>query len=205
MMRVILLMLAAFMILPGCSWFPSGESAYKEARSIPPLRTTDEVSLPPRDSRYAIPGVDDLADLATAASLSAKRVSLPKDSVILREKDGLHWLEISEPAEQVWNLLVAYWMEQKVPLIESDPRKGVIRTDWIPRKTAGSKKVVRDQYRMRLERAGEGSRVYVSHFATGSNSARKDGADWTLLPSDDDRKNRILSEVAAFLVSDVSS
>lgn len=201
MRRFVLVLAATTTLLTGCSLFPSGEMDYKAASSLPPLRVPESLSPPARDNRYSIPGIDDLADLATASSLSAKRRVLPKGSVTVREDEGLRWLEISEPAEQVWNLLVAYWMEQKAPLVESDPRKGVIRTDWIVRTPGASKKkIVRDQYRMRLERAGEGSRVYVSHFATGKSAKQEDGVQWTLLPSEEERKTRILGEVAEYLV-----
>lgn len=102
------------------------------------------------------------------------------------EADGRRWLEVSADAQEVWDVLVQFWADNRVELVEFDPTVGLMQTDWIDvgdvtrRDEGGPAGMLRylfgrvtaanthyDRYRLRLERASaDVTQVYVSHEAT---------------------------------------
>ena len=103
-----------------------------------------------------------------------------RDVELLRDGD-VRWLLINAPVEDVWQKVIDFWQENGILMSEQDPTVGVMRTAWIENRANISRDVLtdtirrvldglyetglRDQYRVRLERAGAGrTELYLTHF-----------------------------------------
>jgi outer membrane protein assembly factor BamC len=107
---------------------------------------------------------------------------LPEIRGIQMMRDGdSRWLLIDGDADTVWSRTLDFWQESGVLLVEQDPVVGVMRTSWLEnRASIGTDFITdtlrsvfdglydagtRDQYRVRLERVGEGrTELYMTHF-----------------------------------------
>lgn len=116
---------------------------------------------------------------------SARRVSsggvLPENTEVQVRRDGdVRWLLVDAPADDVWERISEFWQENGILLAEQDPTTGVMRTSWLENRAKISRDFItdtirkaldglyesgtRDQYRVRLERAENGTEVYLTHY-----------------------------------------
>lgn len=96
-----------------------------------------------------------------------------------------NWFEVDATPEKVWARLVSYWMDRGFPLIESNPVKGRILTDWVPSvDEAARARGTRDQFEVLLERSRAGSKVTLKHRASRKTAVNGERPEWTLLGSD---------------------
>ncbi|WP_078118728.1 outer membrane protein assembly factor BamC [Thiosocius teredinicola] len=95
---------------------------------------------------------------------------------------GVRYLLVQSPVEEVWPRVIDFWQENGILMLEQDPSVGVMRTSWLENRAEIKRDIVtdtirsvfdglyetgtRDQYRVRLERAGNGgaTEVYMTHF-----------------------------------------
>jgi outer membrane protein assembly factor BamC len=107
---------------------------------------------------------------------------LPRISDIEVRRDGdVRWLLINAPVEDVWPKVIDFWQQNGILLAEQDPSVGVMRTSWIENRANISRDFItdtirraldglyetslRDQFRIRLERNGEGiTELYLTHY-----------------------------------------
>ena len=107
---------------------------------------------------------------------------LPQISDIEVRRDGdLRWLLINAPVDNVWQKVIDFWQQNGILLAEQDPTVGVMRTSWIENRANISRDFItdtirraldglyetglRDQFRIRLERNGEGgTELYLTHY-----------------------------------------
>lgn len=114
------------------------------------------------------------------------------------ERNGeQRWLVIKRPADQLWEPVRDFWLENGFIFTTEDRQLGIIETDWaenrakIPqdviRKTLGKvfdglySTSERDRFRTRLERSADGStEVYITHRGMQEvyTSAQKDQTIW---------------------------
>ncbi len=102
------------------------------------------------------------------------------DVQVMRDGD-LRWLRVGAPVEEVWPRVIDFWQENGILMIEQDPTVGIMRTSWLENRANISRDFItdsirrvldglyeagtRDQYRVRLERTGQGStEIYLTHF-----------------------------------------
>ena len=101
---------------------------------------------------------------------------------VQRRRDGeARWLLINAPVEDVWQKVISFWQENGILLAEQDPTVGVMRTSWIENRANISRDFItdtirraldglyetglRDQFRVRLERASQGrAELYLTHY-----------------------------------------
>ncbi len=95
-----------------------------------------------------------------------------------------NWFEVEAQPEKVWSRLVAYWMQRDIPLLESNPLTGRILTDWIPAADGAARPGVRDQFEVKLERTGSGSKITLLHRASQRAALKGGKSEWALLGSD---------------------
>ena len=157
---------------------------------LPPDLTSDRIN-----DRMSVPdtfggGVASYSEYETDRRLrtsdgSAGRVGgavLPPIQDIEVRRDGdIRWLVVSAPADDVWQKVIDFWQENGILLTEQDPTVGVMRTSWIENRAEISRDFItdtirkaldglydagtRDQYRVRLERAGNGqTELYMTHY-----------------------------------------
>jgi outer membrane protein assembly factor BamC len=158
----------------------------------------------------------------TTVSGRSSRTVLPEDPKIEVRRDGdKRLLVIQAPAEAVWDSVLDFWQENGILLAEQDPSAGVMRTTWIEnradiktdmitnvlRKVADGlySAATRDQYRVRLERTGSGTDLYLTHtgmredLVTGIGSTETDQTVWVPSGSDPELEAVMLQKLMAFM------
>jgi outer membrane protein assembly factor BamC len=157
---------------------------------LPPDLTSDRIN-----DRMSVPdnfggGVASYSEYVTDQQLrtaegGTRRVGgsvLPSlQDIEVRRDDDIRWLLINAPAEDVWQKVVDFWQENGILMAEQDPTVGVMRTSWLENRAEISRDFItdsirsvldglydtgtRDQYRIRLERVGNGqTELYLTHF-----------------------------------------
>jgi outer membrane protein assembly factor BamC len=141
----------------------------------------------------------------------------------VRRDGDKRWLVIQAPPEAVWDTVLDFWQENGILLVEQDPSAGVMRTGWIENRadiktdmiTNFLRKAVdglyaagtRDQYRVRLERTGSGTDLYLTHtgmredLVTGVASTETDQTVWVPSGSDPELEAVMLQKIMAFMGS----
>jgi outer membrane protein assembly factor BamC len=148
---------------------------------------------------------------------------LPKVPNIQVMRDGnQRWLEIQAPADQVWPLVVSFWRENGVLLVEQDPTTGVMKTDWLEnradikqgfitdflRKALDSlySAATRDQFRVRLEpgMTSGTTDLYLTHRGMEeqvitSAVGNRENSYWVPRPNDPDLEAEMLRRIMIYL------
>lgn len=154
-----------------------------ERLSIPP-----DLTQAASDPRYTAPAsgsttytqYQQQGQQAAQGANAAPTGVLPQRSDMRVERDGnLRWLSVDRSPSEVFPRLMEFWEEQGFVVTVSDPKAGLIQTEWtenrakVPegwiRSLLGSvldqvwDSGERERFRTRLERVGDRTEVYVSH------------------------------------------
>lgn len=177
----------------------------QQARS---LEVPPDLTQLSNDSRYAVPG-----GVVSAAAMQANaQVQKPAEGrtaaatlgdVRIERNGEQRWLVVKRPADQLWEPLRDFWLENGFIFTTEDRQLGILETDWaenrakIPqdviRKTLGKvfdglySTSERDRFRTRLERAPDGStELYITHRGMQEvyTSTQKDQTIWQPRPAD---------------------
>ncbi|VFR33581.1 Outer membrane protein NlpB, lipoprotein component of the protein assembly complex (forms a complex with YaeT, YfiO, and YfgL); Lipoprotein-34 precursor [plant metagenome] len=115
-----------------------------------------------------------------AASANRQSTVLPEQTGMRVERDGnLRWLSVDRTPEDIYPRIVEFWGQQGFVVTVSDPKAGLIQTEWtenrakVPegwiRSALGSiidqawDSGERERFRTRIERVDGRTEVYVSH------------------------------------------
>ena len=218
---------AAAAALGACSTlngFLSGDKIdYKsQAAKTSPLEIPPDLTQLQRDGRYqpqaggtvsastfgaaAAPGT-----VATSAGSSVAPNSIGEMRIV--REGNQRWLSVPIPAEQLWPQLRSFWQERGFTLVVDNAEAGVMETDWaenrakIPqdmiRRTIG--RVLdalydsgeRDRFRLRVERNGNASDVFISHrgMIEVYTTDKKEQTTWTNRPADPQLEAEFLSRL----------
>jgi outer membrane protein assembly factor BamC len=187
-----LLLGLVLILVAGCSLSPSdrGRVDYKQPNKK--TVTVDSLKIPPEltksktQNRYSIPSKDgsNLSDYKAdinAQAEGAQQSILPKVPNVTVRRDGIfRWLEIDLPAEEVWETVKQFWLEEGFIIASEDPESGILETDWAENRAKIGGGIItdalskfapllvtspeRDKYRTRLERlSNEKTEVFLSH------------------------------------------
>jgi outer membrane protein assembly factor BamC len=103
------------------------------------------------------------------------------DDIEVRRDGDQRWLVIRAQADDVWPKVISFWQENGILLVEQDPAVGVMVTDWIENRADIESDFItdtirsvfdglysaatRDQFRIRLERNGDGevTELFLTH------------------------------------------
>lgn len=147
---------------------------------------------------------------------------LPQLESITVERDGdKRWLVIDAPVEVVWPRVIDFWQENGILLEEQDPSVGIMRTSWLENRAEIADDIItrtlrnvldslyeagtRDQFRIRLERAGSNStELFLTHFGmqetiTGTVSGGQENSVWNPRPRDPGLEAEMLRRMMVFL------
>ncbi len=131
---------------------------------------------------------------------------------IVREGNQ-RWLVVPMPAEQLWPQLRTFWQERGFSLVIDDPTTGVMETDWAENRAKIPQDIIRrtlgrvldslydtgerDRFRLRVERNGSNSDVFISHrgMAEVYTTEKKEQTVWTPRPSDPQLEAEFLSRL----------
>jgi outer membrane protein assembly factor BamC len=117
---------------------------------------------------------------ATAGTMPGSVLPQMDDIEVRRDGDQ-RWLVIRAQADDVWPKVIGFWQENGILLVEQDPAVGVMVTDWIENRADIDSDFItdtirsvfdglysaatRDQFRIRLERNGDGevTELFLTH------------------------------------------
>lgn len=225
-LRAAVLMIAAATALGACTSTRdalSGDTIdYRsKAAKTAPLDVPPDLTQLQRDSRFAAPagGVSASAfqtAVATAASAptGGEVVAPAKVGDIRVVRDGSQrWLEVPIAADKLWPQLQAFWQERGFKLTIDDATAGVMETEWAENRANIPQDVIRrtvgrvfdslydsgerDRFRLRVERNGSGSDIFISHRGMVEiyTSKERDQTRWTPRPSDPQLEAEMLSRL----------
>ncbi|HMR70570.1 MAG TPA: outer membrane protein assembly factor BamC, partial [Rubrivivax sp.] len=227
--RVAALAVVAF-AASGCSSFGdmlAGDKVdYRSgARQTTGLEVPPDLTQLARDGRFQAPG--GTVSAAAAGSTAAARPAAP--TVAVSELAGMRveragdtrWLVVPTPPEQLWPQLRQFWLDAGFTLEIDNAQIGVIETGWaenrakLPqdffRRSIG--RVLeglydtgeRDRFRMRVERTGSGSEVFIVHrglVEVATDSTLKDEFRWKARPTDPQLEAEFLTRLMVHLGRD---
>jgi outer membrane protein assembly factor BamC len=208
-------MIAATLALGACSStdFLSGDKIdYKsQSAKTSSLEVPPDLTQLQRNSRYVPQSSSSVsasnfgsaapAAIATSAASSAIAPASIGDMRIVREGNE-RWLTVPMPAEQLWPQLRSFWQERGFTLAIDNAEAGLMETDWAENRAKIPQDIIRrtvgrlldslydtgerDRFRLRVERNGSGSDVFISHRGMVEiyTSDRKESTTWTQRPSD---------------------
>ncbi len=152
----------------------------------------------------------------SAASATSAASTVAPSSIgemrIVREGNQ-RWLAVPIPAERLWPQLRSFWQERGFTLVVDNAEAGVMETDWAENRAKIPQDIIRrtigrvldsvydsgerDRFRVRVERNGSGSDVFLSHrgMIEVYTTDRKDQTTWTQRPSDPQLEAEFLSRL----------
>ena len=112
---------------------------------------------------------------ATSASVAPKELG----GLRMERAGNQRWLAVPMTPDQLWPQLQGFWKERGLNLVVDQPEVGVMETDWAENRAKLPQDFIRatigrvfdslystgtrDKFRMRVERSGNGSEVYLTH------------------------------------------
>lgn len=112
------------------------------------------------------------------------------------------WIASTLPADQVWPLVHAFWLEQGFKYTIDQPELGILETEWSENRAKLPKDVVRntlgslassfydsgerDRFRTRIERTAQGTDIFISHSGVAEvlNNGPTGSTSWQTRPND---------------------
>ena len=162
--------------LGACSVLEGDKIDYKSASKGSTLEVPPDLKTLSRDTRYTVPG-----GVVSANAMQANQAAQPSGpatalsslgDVRIERNGNQRWLVVNRPADQLWDPVREFWLENGFTLALDQSNIGIMETDWaenrakIPqdfiRNTLG--RVLdslystgeRDKFRTRLERNAQG-------------------------------------------------
>ncbi|MGD9772778.1 outer membrane protein assembly factor BamC [Diaphorobacter sp.] len=209
-------LLGLAMTLSACSVLETDKIDYKSATKGATLEVPPDLRQLSRDTRYAVPG-----GVVSAAAFEAGQAQQPRGSAnaapksigdVRIERDGnQRWLVVDRPADQLWDPVRDFWLENGFVYTLEQPNLGILETDWAENRAKLPQDIIRstigkvfdslystgerDKFRTRLERGATGStEIYVSHrgMVEVYTSSQKDSTVWQPRPSDPELETEFL-------------
>ena len=239
-MNVRQLGICSLVLLAGCSSLGLGNKGidyHAAAAQAPSLDVPPDLSTPGIDDRFKVPqgeAVSTFSDYNKGGSAQQNSV-LPEVKGVSLERIGTQrYLLVKDKPDNIWPILKAFLQENGLPIKSEDKTAGLIETEWVENRAAISQDYIhkmiskvfenafssgeRDQYRIRLERAKDGTstEVYITHrgmedvVASDSSPAKwqngSNTTEWQPRASDPEKEAIMLQRLMArFGVSDVQA
>lgn len=187
-------LMSVVLVLQGCSGFRSmlnGDNSvdYKSVVQTDPLSIPPDLTQAASDPRYRAPasGTTTFSQFQQAGQASAKGVSSSQSSVLPTRpdmrvmRDGeLRWLVVDMPADKVFSLTADFWVESGFALDVTDPKAGLMITNWAENRAKIPESFIRDmlgkvleglwdsgtrdKFSTRIERISNNrTEIYISH------------------------------------------
>ncbi len=186
------------------------------AEQLPALELPPDLTAPETDDRYKVADggvVATYSDYSKGGGTAAKAVVLPRVAGVTLEKNGVQrWLKVNDSAENVWPVVKAFLRETGLNIQSEDQAAGLIETEWAENRAKiekdGIRSIVgkvfdnlyssgeRDQYRIRLERAGTATEIYITHRGKEEVlEADKNSSKWQSRPNDPELEAEMLQRL----------
>lgn len=175
--------------LAACTWNSSQSSGNIDYRNggtqTAPLDVPPDLSQLGTSRYQSSGGVVSASSMQTSAAKGPKtasagpQVALRTNGTARIERGGnQRWIASSLPADQVWPIVHAFWLEQGFKYTTDLPDLGILETEWSENRAKLPKDVVRntlgslasslydtgerDRFRTRVERTAQGTDVFIS-------------------------------------------
>ncbi|ART48937.1 outer membrane protein assembly factor BamC [Acidovorax carolinensis] len=209
-------LLGLAMALSACSVLESDKIDYKSATQGATLEVPPDLTQLSRENRYAVPGTAVSAAAfqagqntkpSTASSAAASKIG----DVRIERNGNQRWLVIDRPADQLWEPVREYWLENGFNLAIDQPDLGILETDWAENRAKLPQDIIRstigkvfeslystgerDKFRTRLERnATGGTEIYITHrgMVEVYTSTAKDNTIWQPRAADPELETEFL-------------
>lgn len=211
MNRIILLVLAALFVT-ACSSDGEERPEYLDSQSLSALEVPPQLTRPDNSEELKIPepSARALATLQKGGDMEGT-VAPTFKGLALKSEQGIYWLEVDQDADTLWPTLLDFWANEGIEIVRDEPLLGLMETQWIKEyrvkadRDAGFFKRVlsrltpdmMDKFRMRVERVGKQSRIFVRHrgiqITVSGESSR-----WTSRESDRALEEEILYRLTLF-------
>ena len=209
-------LLGLTLALSACSVLDGDKIDYKSASKGATLEVPPDLKQLTRETRYAVPG-----GVVSANAMQAGQSAQPSATGnaaattlgdVRIERDGnQRWLVIKRPADQLWEPVRDFWIQNGFTLALDQPKVGIMETDWAENRAKLPQDIIRatigkvfdslystgerDKFRTRLERASDGStEVFISHrgMIEVYSSSNKDSTIWQPRPADPELETEFL-------------
>jgi len=144
---------------------------------------------------------------------------LPANPDMRIERDGdVRWLTVKADPDALWDRVLDFWQDQGVLLNEQNPEAGIMMTSWLENKANLSNDIItetlssvfdglyetgyRDAYRIRLERSGELTEIFITHYGMEEKLAGENAGKtiiWEQRPRDPELEIVMLRRLMIFL------
>lgn len=188
---------------------------------IPP----DLSRLPNAQNRYAVPGqVVSANQVGQARPNQGQQLAPSEIGGVTFKRDGkLAWISAKQPAEKVWPIVRAFWLDNGFTYVTENAQAGILETDWaenrakLPqdfmRKTLGrlfdslASTGEKDKFRTRIERTDQGVDIFVSHRGVEEvfDTMERMTTKWQARPSDPFLETEFLRQLMVKLGSSPES
>ena len=202
--------------LSACSVLENDKIDYKSATKGATLEVPPDLTQLSRDTRYTVPG-----GVVSAAAFDAGQAQQPRGAAsaapksigdVRIERDGnQRWLVVDRPADQLWDPVRDFWIENGFVYVLEQPKLGLLETDWAENRAKLPQDIIRstigkvfdslystgerDKFRTRLERnASGGTEIYISHrgMVEVYTNTQKDNTVWQPRPADPELETEFL-------------
>ena len=194
-------LLGLALALSACSVLEGEKIDYKSASKGQSLEVPPDLKQLSRDNRYAVPGgvvSANALEAGKAAQAPGSDAATNRLGDVRIERNGdQRWLVVQRPADQLWDPVRDFWLENGFTLALDQNNLGIMETDWAENRAKIPQDLIRstlgkvfdslystgerDKFRTRLERRADGgTEIYVSHrgMIEVFNSANKDSTVW---------------------------
>lgn len=209
--------ITAALLLAGCSSLEPDRIDYKSATKSSTLEVPPDLTALSRDSRFSVPGV---AVTASAFNTGQTQAGVPVaanalSDVRIERSGNQRWLVVGRPAEQIYPVVRDFWQDNGFLLNIDRQDIGVMETDWAENRAKLPQDFLRnalgkvfegiydtgerDKFRVRLERSGNNTEVYITHrgmvekvIANAGNANSTERTMWEPRPSDPELETEML-------------
>lgn len=210
----------ALVSLAGCGAMGLGNKRIDygaAAVQVPTLEVPPDLTAPEVDDRFKVAGNESVTTYSAynkgEAAPVARSTVLPVVKGVSLERNGAQrWLKVSDQPENVWPVVKAFLRETGLSIQTEDQAAGIIETDWAENRAKipqdGLRNIIgkvfdglyssgeRDQYRIRLERAGEATEIYITHRGKVEVlDADKSSSKWQTRPNDPEMEAELLQRL----------
>ncbi len=209
-------LLGLVMALSACSVLENDKIDYKSATKGSTLEVPPDLNQIARETRYVVPGAPVSAaayEAGQAQRPTASAAAAPKAIGDVRiERDGnQRWLVVDRPADQLWEPVRDFWLENGFIFTTEQANLGILETDWAENRAKLPQDIIRstigkvfdslystgerDRFRTRLERGANGStEIFISHrgMIEVYSSTQKDSTVWQPRPVDPELETEFL-------------
>lgn len=189
------------------------------AVQVPSLEVPPDLTSPETDDRYKVAGSES-ESVATysaynkgeAAPVVRSAVLPPVKGVSLEKNGAQRWLKVEDRAENVWPVIKAFLRDTGLNIQSEDQAAGIIETEWTENRAKIDQGAIRsvigkvfdnmyssgerDQYRIRLERSGTATEIYITHRGKEEVlDADKNSSRWQSRPNDPEMEAEMLQRL----------